>query len=73
MSEKLQTCKGNNCSCTDGISHSTQCREEHDALVYESATFDHINHGGWKCKYCSYNGQDNTEGNRFCAKCAVHR
>ena len=33
----------------------------------------HIEHGGWKCHFCGFDGQDNQQGNRFCAKCRRHR
>lgn len=69
----LPACNGANCGCTDGLNHSPECRAEHDALCNESAMLDHINHGGWKCDFCGYNGQDNQQGNFFCARCARHR
>jgi hypothetical protein len=39
MSE-LQRCKGTNCGCTDGVSHSAECRAEHDALCYQAEIGD---------------------------------
>ena len=32
----------------------------------------HILHGGWKCAFCGFDGQDNKRGNHFCAKCRKH-
>ncbi len=71
--QKTPTCTGTNCGCTDGINHSTECRAEHEALCNEAAIADHVNHGGWKCNSCSYDGQDNQRYNVFCARCARHR
>jgi len=39
MSE-LQRCKGTNCGCTDGVSHSAECRAEHDALCFQAEIGD---------------------------------
>ena len=36
-------------------------------------TEQHILHGGWRCNYCGYDGQDNQRYNMFCYKCRVHR
>ena len=66
-------CKGPNCGCTDGVSHSKECRTEHDKLCNDAAMRDHIEHGGWKCAYCGRDGQDNQQGNVFCAYCRRHR
>ena len=68
----MKPCTGTNCGCTDGVHHSPECNAEHDAIVYAAALTDHIEHGGWKCKFCGYNGQDNQRGNRFCARCHRH-
>ncbi len=69
----MNTCKGTNCTAVNGVGHSKECHAEHDALVYEAARQDHINHGGWKCYCCGYNGQDNQRYNQFCASCRRHR
>jgi len=37
---ELQRCKGTNCGCTDGVSHSAECRAEHDALCYQAEIGD---------------------------------
>lgn len=66
-------CKGTNCGCTDGRSHSDECRAEHDAVVNAAAQADHVKHGGWKCDFCGYDGQDNQMHNWFCSRCGVHR
>lgn len=29
----MSACKGMNCGCTDGVSHSVECRAEHAAAV----------------------------------------
>ena len=68
-----QACTGKNCGCTDGRSHSPECFAEHDAIVNAAALADHIEHGGWKCDFCGYDGQDNQHHSQFCAKCRVHR
>jgi hypothetical protein len=69
----FSACKGTNCGCTDGWNHSKECRAELDALCFEAAMRDHIEHGGWKCYFCGRDGQDNQQGNVFCAYCKVHR
>ena len=35
MSETRQypACKGKNCGCTDGLSHSTECQQEHQDAI----------------------------------------
>jgi hypothetical protein len=33
MNDLYQPCKGMNCGCTDGVSHSSECRAEHAAAV----------------------------------------
>ena len=71
--ERHRACNGSNCGCTDGISHSDECISEHDAIVNEAALTDHVEHGGWKCFGCGYDGQDNQRYNRICARCGVHR
>ena len=38
-----------------------------------AALADHIEHGGWRCDFCGYDGQDNQRYNQFCARCRVHR
>ena len=67
------TCKGTNCGATDGRSHSRECHAEHEAIAFEAAQQDHIKHGGWKCEFCGFNGQDNTRQTRFCDSCRLHR
>jgi hypothetical protein len=37
---ELQRCEGTNCGCTDGISHSAECRAEHDALCFQAEIGD---------------------------------
>ncbi len=37
---ELQRCKGTNCGCTDGVSHSAECRAEHDALCCQAEIGD---------------------------------
>lgn len=71
--ERHLACNGSNCGCTDGISHSDECILGHDAIVNEAALADHVEHGGWKCFGCGYDGQDNQRYNRICARCGVHR
>ena len=71
--ERYRACNGYNCGCTDGISPSDECISEHDAIVNEAARIDHVEHGGWKCFGCGYDGQDNQRYNRICARCGVHR
>lgn len=66
-------CKGTDCGCTDGRSHSPECFAEHEATVNAAELADHVEHGGWKCDFCGYNGQDNQRYNQFCARCHVHR
>lgn len=33
MSKTYPACKGTNCGCTDGLSHSPECRAEHEAAA----------------------------------------
>ncbi len=40
--------------------------------TFEEEQRQHILHGGWKCIYCGYDGQDNQRGNRFCSRCHIH-
>lgn len=68
-----QTCKGTNCHAIDGISHSSECRAEHDAIVFYAAVADHVLHAGWECSFCGYDGQDNVRFNFFCSECHQHR
>jgi hypothetical protein len=71
---KLIECKGTNCHCTDGVNHSKECKAEHDKLCWEAEVADHVNHGGWKCRSCGFDGQDNVKNHTlFCAKCARMR
>jgi len=67
------TCKGTNCSALYGNNHSKECWEEHERILFEATLQDHINHGGWLCYFCKYNGQDNQRYNQFCSKCHRHR
>lgn len=70
-------CKGKNCGCTDGRSHSPECRAEHDAataLPYDEKWLHHPDSGtGWKCYVCNYGGTANNYANRFCANCHCSR
>lgn len=66
-------CKGTNCTAINGIGHSPECEAEHTAIVEAAALADHIAHGGWKCDFCGYDGQDNQRGNVFCANCRRHK
>lgn len=70
---KTTICKGTNCTAINGVGHSPECKKEHDDLCFEAAMNDHILHGGWKCRYCGYNGQDNVWPNIFCARCRRRR
>lgn len=33
----------------------------------------HVLHGGWKCYFCGFDGQDNTLCNQFCSNCRRHK
>jgi hypothetical protein len=35
-----EPCKGTNCTTTDGVNHSQECRDEHDAVVTAAANAD---------------------------------
>ena len=61
----MKPCTGTNCGCTDGVSHSPECRAEHESIVNAAAMADHIEHGGWECEFCWYNGQDNGKHEAF--------
>jgi hypothetical protein len=70
-------CKGTNCGCKDGVSHSKECREEHDAdtaMPYDEKWLHEPDDGrGWKCQFCKYGGSENRSVDRFCANCHTHR
>jgi hypothetical protein len=46
---------------------------EREAKDAEIETQRHIEHGGWKCRSCGYDGQDNQQYNVFCSECRRHR
>jgi hypothetical protein len=64
-------CQGTNCTkrVNHDEPHSQECFAEHEATVNEAMRSDHIAHGGWKCHFCSFDGQDNAPYNRFCSSC----
>ena len=70
---RLPACKGTNCGCTDGVSHSKECREEYDvitAMPYDEQWLHEPDDGrGWKCHVCNYGGSANSWANVFCANC----
>lgn len=70
---RLPACKGTNCGCTDGVSHSKECREEYDAataMPYDEQWLHEPDDGrGWKCHACKYGGSANSWANVFCANC----
>lgn len=70
-------CKGANCGCTDGVSHSAECLAEYDAataMSYDEQRMHHPDSGtGWKCYVCNYGGTANNYANRFCANCHCSR
>ena len=70
---RLPACKGTNCGCTDGVSHSNECREEYDAataMPYDEQWLHEPDDGrGWKCHVCKYGGSANSWANVFCANC----
>lgn len=74
---RLPACKGTNCGCTDGRSHSPECVAEHDAaaaLPYDEKYLHHPDTGtGWKCYVCGYGGAENNYANTFCVNCHCHR
>jgi len=61
-------CKGKNCGCTDGVSHSVECKEE-----YEMSVDPDYYRGAWECPNCGYKGQENRMMDTFCSKCHHHR
>lgn len=65
-------CRGTNCAAIRGVGHSQECVAEHDQLIARAAMADHVAHGGWKCFFCGFDGQDNTRNNRFCSGCHLH-
>jgi hypothetical protein len=71
--EKYPPCKGTNCGCTDGRSHSAECVAEHEEctkLQYDEQWLHEPDDGrGWKCQVCNYGGSANSFANRFCANC----
>lgn len=76
MTETTQAypaCKGTNCGCTDGRSHSEECVAEHDAAAAMPYNEKHLHHPdtgtGWKCYACGYGGTANNYANTFCANC----
>lgn len=44
-----------------------------DQALNDLARQEHVLHGGWLCEFCKYDGQDNQQHNRFCARCYKHR
>ncbi len=71
---EVKTCKGTKCTSIEGRTpHSHECKEEHDRICSEAEQHDHIAHGGWKCRSCNYDGQENVSGNFFCVRCARHK
>jgi hypothetical protein len=74
---RLPTCKGTNCGCTDGVSHSTECRAEYEAataMPYDEQWLHEPDDGrGWKCHVCKYGGSANNGANVFCANCHRHK
>lgn len=67
----MKACKGKNCGCTDGVSHSKECLLEYEKCC--DPVGYHIEHGGWKCDFCGRDGQDNQQFNQFCSYCHKHR
>jgi hypothetical protein len=70
-------CKGTNCGCTDGRSHSAECIAEYEKctkLPYDEKYLHHPDTGtGWKCYVCGYGGAANNYANTFCGNCHCHR
>ena len=70
-------CKGTNCGCTDGRSHSLECVAEYEEctkLPYDERWLHGPDDGrGWKCTVCNYGGQENAPYNRICTNCHCHR
>jgi len=70
-------CKGKNCGCTDGLSHSKECRAEYEEttrMPYKENWLHCRDDGrGWKCNYCNYGGSENSPLNGFCANCHIHK
>ena len=74
---RLPACKGTNCGCTDGRSHSPECVAEYEEctkLPYDEKYLHHPDTGtGWKCYVCGYGGAANNYANTFCVNCHCHR
>ncbi len=74
---RLPACKGTNCGCTDGRSHSPECVAEYEEctkLPYDEKYLHHPDTGtGWKCYVCGYGGAENNYANTFCVNCHRHR
>ena len=70
-------CKGTNCGCTDGRSHSAECVAEYEEctkMPYDEKYLHHPDTGtGWKCYVCGYGGAANNYANTFCVNCHCHR
>ena len=73
----LPACKGTNCDCTDGRSHSAECVAEYKEctkMPYDEKYLHHHDTGtGWKCYVCGYGGAENNYANTFCVNCHCHR
>lgn len=68
---KYPACKGTNCGCTDGFSHSPECRAEYDALFNEAEALYHQKHSGKfcedKCPKCGASLLVNDYGKKWCS------
>ena len=73
----IPACKGMNCGCTDGFSHSPECIAEHEECTRMPYIEKHLHHPdtgtGWKCYVCGYGGAANHFANTFCVNCHCHR
>ena len=72
-----------NCDPAGIIAENTLVKDQNEMLALINASLtskvnllsldDHILHGGWKCAFCGFDGQNNVSANMFCVSCRKHK